>query len=254
MGINYFLNTKSTIMEGMEVVMLRIEDVSYIYENSKKEALDSISFELNRGQVVGLVGHNGAGKSTLLECISGLKTPTNGKVTIDNKDFTISYVPNDLYLYNMLTIKETLFFIGKLHSLSNFEIDQIINPLIKLFSLSSKEHEYMKDLSFGMKQQVALIIGVLSNPTYFLLDEPMTGYDAISTKNTKDYLKNLAKEMNMGILLSSHRLDIIEDICDKIIILGTGKLVYEGTVSHLKNDSSFEEALISVTGDHNENT
>ncbi|WP_018665028.1 ABC transporter ATP-binding protein [Heyndrickxia acidiproducens] len=236
-------------MERLEMVMLEIREISYTYDNAKKAALQSISFELDRGEIVGLVGHNGAGKSTLLECISGLKWPQSGKIIINEKEYGISFVPNDLFLYNMLTIKETLYFIGSLHSLSRIEIDKVIKPLLRLFSLNSKENDYMKDLSYGMKQQVALIIGILSKPTYFLLDEPMNGFDALSTKKTKDYLTSLAKEKEIGILLSSHRLDIIEDICDRVVILNTGRLVYEGTVSQLKNNQTFEDALISVSGD-----
>lgn len=253
MGIDYIPYTKGPIMEGMEIIMLRIDNVSYVYGNNNTKALKTISFNLNRGEIIGLVGHNGAGKTTLLECISGIKVPTSGEISLNNDGVTISYVPNDLFLYNMLTIKETLYFIGRLHLLSNSEIDEIINPLLKLFSLSSKEDEYMKDLSYGMKQQVALIIGILSKPTFFLLDEPMTGFDALSTRKTKDYFNELAKEMNIGILLSSHRLDIIEDICDKVVILNRGKAIYEGTVSNLKDASSFESALIDVIGDDNEN-
>lgn len=219
MGIASVLDFKSTIVERMEMVMLIVNEISYTYENTRKAALQSISFELGKGEIIGLIGHNGAGKTTLLECISGLKKPKEGTILINEEDSAVSFVPNDLFLYNMLTIKETLYFIGRLHSLSPQEIDEIIMPLIELFSLSSKIDSYMKDLSFGMKQQVALITGILSKPGYLLLDEPMTGFDPLSTKKTKDYLKKLAKEKNTGILLSSHRLDIIEDICDKVVIL-----------------------------------
>lgn len=237
-------------MERLENVMLSLENVTYRYENSITDAIHSVSFNLKKGEIIGLLGHNGAGKSTLLECISRLKVPASGDIATDDaENSAISFVPNDLYLYNMLTVKETLHFVGGLHSLTSEEINNIITPLMQAFSLMEKENEYMKNLSYGMKQQVALIIGILPSPNYLLLDEPMNGFDAITTKKTKEFLIGYSRENNVGIILSSHRLDIVEDICDKVVVINKGQLLYIGSVEHLKNNLSFEEALLSVTGD-----
>ncbi|HDT6578603.1 TPA: ABC transporter ATP-binding protein [Bacillus cereus] len=230
--------------------MIVVKDLIYQYESTEMDTLKSISLSLKEGEIIGLLGHNGAGKTTLLECLSGIRKIKSGDIHIDNIDANpyknISYIPNDLYLYNMLTIQETLIFMGRLYSLSTKDILGKVEPLLKLFSLEEKRNEYIKNLSYGMKQKVALILGIIDSPKYVLLDEPMNGYDALSTKTTKDFLLNYSKNNSAGILLSSHRLDIVEDICDRVYVINQGNVIFEGLVSTLKNDRSFEEALIGI--------
>lgn len=230
--------------------MIVVKDLIYQYESTEMDTLKSISLSLKEGEIIGLLGHNGAGKTTLLECLSGIRKIKSGDIHIDNIDDNpyknISYIPNDLYLYNMLTIQETLIFMGRLYSLSTKDILRKVEPLLKLFSLEEKRNEYIKNLSYGMKQKVALILGIIDSPKYVLLDEPMNGYDALSTKTTKDFLLNYSKNNSAGILLSSHRLDIVEDICDRVYVINQGNVIFEGLVSTLKNDRSFEEALIGI--------
>ncbi|MEK4678179.1 MULTISPECIES: ABC transporter ATP-binding protein [Bacillus] len=230
--------------------MIVVKDLIYQYESTEMDTLKSISLSLKEGEIIGLLGHNGAGKTTLLECLSGIRKIKSGDIHIDNIDDNsyknISYIPNDLYLYNMLTIQETLIFMGRLYSLSTKDILRKVEPLLKLFSLEEKRNEYIKNLSYGMKQKVALILGIIDSPKYVLLDEPMNGYDALSTKTTKDFLLNYSRNNSAGILLSSHRLDIVEDICDRVYVINQGNVIFEGLVSTLKNDRSFEEALIGI--------
>lgn len=237
-------------MERMENQMIVVKDLICKYENTETDTLKSISLSLKEGEIIGLLGHNGAGKTTLLECLSGIRQVTSGDINIDNTDNNkyknVSYIPNDLYLYNMLTIQETLIFMGRLYSMSTKEIVEKVEPLLKLFSLENKQNEYIKNLSYGMKQKVALILGILDSPKYLLLDEPMNGYDALSTKTTKDFLVNFSKRNSAGVLLSSHRLDIVEDICDRVYVINQGNVIFEGLVSTLKNDRSFEDALIGI--------
>ncbi|AQZ47244.1 hypothetical protein B7C51_13475 [Paenibacillus larvae subsp. pulvifaciens] len=244
---------KNTCMERLENKMICVEKASFQYENSVSKAVNSVSFSLREGEVLGLLGHNGAGKSTLLECLSGLRKLTGGNMTADHLPVDqykkTSFIPNDLYLYNLLTVEETFLYIGRLHSLSYDQIWKIADPLIQMFSLQEKRKEYVKHLSFGMKQKVALILGILDSPRYLLLDEPMTGYDPLSTKTTKEFLLHLAKEQKTGILLSSHRLDIVEDLCDRVLVIHQGVLVFDGSISSLKHDRSFEEALLSLVQD-----
>ncbi|WP_327194577.1 ABC transporter ATP-binding protein [Paenibacillus larvae] len=252
---NYYF--KNTCMERLENKMICVEKVSFQYENCISKAVDSLSFSLREGEILGLLGHNGAGKSTLLECLSGLRKPTEGQITADqipvDQYKKISFIPNDLYLYNLLTVEETFLYIGRLHSLSYDQIREIADPLMEMFSLQDKRKEYVKHLSFGMKQKVALILGILDSPRYLLLDEPMTGYDPLSTKTTKEFLLHLAGEQRTGILLSSHRLDIVEDLCDRVLVIHQGVLLFDGSISSLKHDRSFEEALVSLMqGDEHE--
>ncbi|MFB1052278.1 ABC transporter ATP-binding protein [Paraliobacillus sp. JSM ZJ581] len=230
--------------------MITAKNISYTYENTENKALNSLSFSIEQGEIVGLLGHNGAGKTTLLECLCGLREVTEGNIFTDNKkeklSKKISYVPTDLYLYNMLTVEETILFIGKIYSLSNQRIMDKALPLINQFSLYEKLTEYVKNISFGMKQQLALILGILNSPRYLLLDEPMNGYDALTTNNTKKFLKQYVNNQKAGVLISSHRLDIIEDICDRVIVINNGILIYQGSIPNLKNENSLEDALISI--------
>lgn len=243
------------MVERLEGIMKRLslEDVSIKYPGSTDFAVQNINFSLEKGEIVGLLGHNGAGKTTTLECLAGLIQPTEGirKNGLEKTNGKIIYIPADMYMYNMLTVEETLLFVGRLHGLSKKEILRDRDYLLSTFNLREQQHVYTKNLSFGMKNKLALITGVLANPQVLMLDEPMTGFDALSTRQTKDFLLKFMNDSEKTILLSSHRLDIIEDICQRILVINKGQLVFEGSVSTLKEqqsiNSSLEAALLQLT-------
>jgi len=226
---------------------LSLENVSVQYQGTNKFAIENITFTLNKGEIVGLLGHNGAGKTTTLECLAGLIQPTKGVRKVTEK---LVYVPSDLYLYNMLTVEETLLFVGRLHGMPKKQIIERADFLLEVFDLSEKKHIYTKELSFGMKNKLALITGILPDPQVLLLDEPMTGFDALSTKKTKDFLLQFMSN-DKTILLSSHRLDIVEDICERILVINKGKLIFDGDILTLKEqqnvESNLESALLKLT-------
>jgi ABC-type multidrug transport system ATPase subunit len=243
---------------------IRVHNVTYRYKGAERPAIEQIRFDVDRGEIVGLLGHNGAGKTTLLKCISGLLTPAEGTVNFgegpeDGRGTVqslLGYVPSDIYLYNLLTVEEMVRFTASLHKLDDAKVSERMNGLLAAFQLSEKRHEYIKTLSHGMKQKVALITGVIHHPNALLLDEPMTGYDALSTKETKNFLLRYAQENHAGVLLSSHRLDIVEDICNRVVVIHNGKLVFDGGIRELKQNAfdskTLEEALLRLSADENQ--
>jgi ABC-2 type transport system ATP-binding protein len=196
---------------------------------------------IERGQIVGLVGHNGSGKTTLIKCMAGLLNPQEGKVRVSDRkasdypETLIGYVPETPILYNLLTVNEFIFFMGKLHGLSYKEVLECTTPLMKTMDLEDKADELIKNLSAGMRQKVATIAAFIYRPTVLLLDEPMTAFDAKSTVKMKQLLKDMADKQDMGILLSSHRLDIVESICDRVIVINEGRMVFGGTIQEMKD-------------------
>ncbi|QYR23007.1 ABC transporter ATP-binding protein [Paenibacillus sp. sptzw28] len=247
----------------MAIVMekLRVNNLSYRYKGTDRPAVEQISFTVEEGEVVGLLGHNGAGKTTILKCIAGLLKPGEGEASLGGApskegggaEPSLGYVPSDIYLYNLLTVEEMIRFTAGLHGLPRTACEKRMNELLHVFQLDDKRSEYVKTLSHGMKQKVAMITGVIHHPGLLVLDEPMTGYDALSTKETKTFLLSYAKERKAGVLLSSHRLDIVEDICRRVVVIHAGTMVYSGGIQDLKKQAhasgTLEEALLRISGE-----
>ncbi|MBD2867039.1 ABC transporter ATP-binding protein [Paenibacillus arenilitoris] len=251
--------------------VIDVRNISFQYKGTERPAVEQIRFEVNQGEIVGLLGHNGAGKTTILKCIAGLMQPAAGEITMapapgkdagtNDRTMGISdlgYVPSDFYLYPLLTVEEMIRFTASLHRLEERVVSERMNAMLNAFQLNDKRHQFVKTLSNGMKQKVALITGVIHYPQTLVLDEPMTGYDAVATRETKNFLTRYANEQQAGILLSSHRLDVVEDICERIVVIHQGKAIFNGAISelkHLANDSkTLEEALLRMSTESEEVT
>lgn len=235
---------------------IRVNQMTYRYKGEERPAVEQISFHVGSGEIVGLLGHNGAGKTTVLKCIAGLMRPEEGEAEIgsgagNGTSASLGFVPSDFYLYPLLTVEEIIRFTASLHQLNDRELTGRMNAMLAAFQLEDKRHEFIKTLSHGMKQKVALITGVIHHPQALILDEPMTGYDAVSTRETKNFLIRYAKERGAGILLSSHRMDVVEDICHRVVLIHGGKTVFDGTASDLKkgagDSNTLEEALLRMS-------
>lgn len=240
----------------METI-LTVTNLSKDYKKTK--AIKNISFKLSRGKIVGLIGPNGAGKTTTLKCIMGLLNKTTGTINIMGYDhmeskarLKLAYIPETPELYPMLTVEEHLKFIALAYNLKNWK--EKANLLIQRFQLVEKKNELCKNLSKGMKQKVSISCSLLYNPHILLVDEPMIGLDPKAIKEFKNTFLSLKKE-GKTILLSSHYLDSVESLCDEIIVMKKGKIIFKGTISGLKNsiqaeeDSSLEELFLQVTKD-----
>lgn len=237
--------------------MLKVEGLTKKYRNVV--AVDGISFSLNQGDIVGLLGPNGAGKSTTIKTIVGLLRKNAGSITIGNypntsreakKKFT--YVPEAPELYDMLTVWEHLQFIAYAYDVANFEVKA--EQLIERYDLWDKKDKLAKELSKGMKQKVSICCGLLPEPDLYLFDEPMIGLDPKSIRETKLIFKELS-EQQKTVLVSTHLLDSIENLCDRVLVMKQGKIIVDMAMEEMKkklgnNESvSLEELFLEVTKD-----
>ena len=197
-------------------------------------ALKRVSVKIRENLTVGIAGANGAGKTTLIKILSGLLSPSIGEVVIggmnytDHSDFlkqNIGIISDESFLYQELTIYENLKFYDNLHL--NFNKKQIrakIDQFARKFNLTDWIDEPVRNLSHGMKQKVELMRILIHHPSILFLDEPFTGLDVNATKILIDFLKELKKKENITIVLTTHKIDLLQQICDELIILKRGKL------------------------------
>lgn len=225
----------------------------------KTVAVKNVSFKLDEGQIICLIGPNGAGKTTTLKCITGLLNKTAGDIKIMGINYSddkarekIAYIPESPDLYPMLTVWEHLKFIALAYNLKNWE--DRAKSYIECFDLVEKKDELCKNLSKGMKQKVSVSCALLHSPQIFLIDEPMIGLDPRAIREFKNILLSL-KDDGKTILLSTHLLDTAEDLCDGVIVMKKGEIIFSGTQEELKKSmsagegSSLEELFLEVTED-----
>ena len=224
-----------------------------------QEALRDFSLEVSPGEIVALVGPNGAGKTTALKLLVGLLTPTAGEAWLGDSHVirqaleakrVLAFVPDQPFLYDQLTVAETLGFIGGMYQLDPSTVRQHAEALIQLFGLTDQVTRRVGQLSYGMKSRLALIAGLLHEPKAFILDEPFFGLDPQTLRLTKQLLRECAAQ-GMAILLSTHQLFIVEDIAHRIVILSHGRVAALGTWSQLKQlhgGTSLEDVFFQLTG------
>lgn len=204
--------------------MLNITSLSKAYGN--REILRSISFTINTGEIIGLVGENGAGKSTLLNMLATLSKPTNGTISLQSIPFDknikkvrrmIGFVPQEIAIWEEFTVQENMLFFEKLSPVkkTNEELHQLCLNM-KL----DKWKEPVKSLSGGMKRKLNLAISLIHDPNVLLLDEPTVGIDLKSKNDISAYLKELADEKGTMILFTSHDIDELRNLCDRILCIG----------------------------------
>jgi ABC-2 type transport system ATP-binding protein len=208
----------------------------------KKIAVDSISFTVNIGEIYGLIGPNGAGKTTTLRIIATLLTPTAGSVVVDGIDVTknplevrrrISYLPEEAGAYPYMTGEEYLVFISKLYDPENYK--DIAVEAEELSGLGDALKEKIKTYSKGMKRRLQLARSLAVKPRLAILDEPTSGIDVLYSLEIREQIRRYAKQHGITILLSSHNMLEVEDLCDRVAIIYNGKIIAEGTVKEIIN-------------------
>jgi ABC-2 type transport system ATP-binding protein len=208
----------------------------------KKIAVDSISFTVNIGEIYGLIGPNGAGKTTTLRIIATLLTPTAGSVVVDGIDVTknplevrrrISYLPEEAGAYPYMTGEEYLVFISKLYDPENYK--DIAVEAEELSGLGDALKEKIKTYSKGMKRRLQLARSLAVKPRLAILDEPTSGVDVLYSLEIREQIRRYAKQHGITILLSSHNMLEVEDLCDRVAIIYNGKIIAEGTVKEIIN-------------------
>lgn len=225
----------------------------------KQNAVNDISFELQGGEVVGLLGPNGAGKSTTMKCIVGLLRKTSGEISLGGHDHLsveakrlFSYIPETPYVYDLLTVREHLQFIAQAYDVSNWKGKA--DDLLDLFELDDKADKLGRDLSKGMRQKVSICCALLPDPQVLFFDEPMIGLDPKAIKNTRQVFREL-KNQGKTILVSTHLIDSVESIADRVMILKEGNIISNDTIFNLKQQAlhgegtSLEDLFLELTKD-----
>ena len=210
----------------------------------RREALRAVSFSVRRGEVVGLLGHNGAGKSTTLRLIATILTPTEGRIEVLDPDVEITpdarhfkqrlgYLPDEPFLYPFLTGLEMLRFTASLYDVPHDAAEDRIRHYAAILEISESAKQLVSTLSRGTRRKVSLACALLHSPLYLLLDEPTESLDPVAIRVLKEIVSDY-KRSNRAVLLSTHHLELAEALCDRVVILHRGVVVFHGTLGGLR--------------------
>jgi ABC-2 type transport system ATP-binding protein len=224
-------------------------------------AVDDFTFAAAGGEIIGLIGPNGAGKTTTLRTLAGILRPTSGRVTIDDHDIVsdsiaakrrLAFMPDEPHLFEYLTVEEHLRLVARLYSVEDFE--RRARTLIGELELTGKERSLPGELSRGMRQKVVIACGLVRDATTLLFDEPLTGLDPVGIHRMRETIVARGRA-GACVLVSSHLLHMVEEICTRVIIMDHGRKVADGTVAELASradlaaaGSSLEQIFLRVTG------
>lgn len=237
--------------------MIKLENVTKKYGNFV--AVNNISFEIKEGEIVGFLGKNGAGKTTTMNMITGYIEPTNGKVQIDGYDMNkkakkakkqLGYMPEGVPLYNDLTVKEFISYMADLKGVKRQNKKEEIKRVIEETGLNDVQNSLNRHLSRGYKQRVSMAGALVGNPKVLILDEPTVGLDPEQVKQIRELIKSLRK--NHTVLLSSHILSEVSQICEKVIIIDKGNIIAVDSPKNLENKVNGNNVL-TVTVEDKEN-
>ena len=227
--------------------ILEIKDVIKEYEN--KKALDSISLNINEGRIFGLLGPNGAGKTTLIRIINQITAPDKGEILFSGERFkrdhiqNIGYLPEERGLYKSMKVGEQCLYLAQLKGLSKNKAKQKIYHWFKKLDMLDWLNKKVEELSKGMAQKVQFVSTVLHDPKLIILDEPFTGFDPINSEIIKNEII-LLKKSGSTIILSTHRMESVEELCDDIALINSGQCILEGSINEIKNN--FKEHIFEV--------
>jgi ABC-2 type transport system ATP-binding protein len=226
------------------------------------EAVKGVDLEVQPGEIFGFLGPNGAGKTTTIRMLIGLLKPTSGKVFIGGYDLEknpisakslVGFIPDRPYIYEKLTAREFLNFVGGIYGMSEAEIDKRAPALLEFFDLKTWADELAESFSHGMKQRLVYAAALLHEPKVVIVDEPMVGMDPKGAKLLKDAFRNFAHKEGKTIFMSTHTLEVAEEVCDRIAIIMHGLIIAQGTMAELRNqarskDANLEDIFLKLTG------
>ena len=236
--------------------LIEVKDVVKKFGNV--EALRGVSLYVGKGEIVGLLGPNASGKTTLLKLIMGFMKPDGGQVRVLGRDpfedpsvrAEVGYVPEEVLLYDSLTVREFLYFLGRMRKMDPGKYMDRARVLTTVFEMEDKLECLIGSLSRGDRQRLAIISALLHEPTVLVLDEPIMGLDPVAARVFKEIAVGM-KEKGKGILMSTHVLELAEALCDRIYLLHEGRIVAEGDVGAVRKalgeDKSLEDVFIELT-------
>jgi len=223
-------------------------------------ALDNLSFGVGEGRIYGLIGPNGAGKTTTLRIISTLILPTQGSARVFGRDIVreasevrklITYLPEEAGAYKNLSGYEYLQFMGRFNSQNGADLKQMVEEAAKISGLGDRLKDRVKGYSKGMKRRLLVARALMNKPKLAILDEPTSGLDILHAYHVREIIKQYAKEHMVTVLLSSHNMLEVEQLCDQVALINKGKIIVEGTPSELKSKhkaANLEEVFVEVAG------
>jgi ABC-2 type transport system ATP-binding protein len=237
--------------------MIRVTEFSKLYGDHR--AVEGLSFEVHPGEIVGLLGPNGAGKTTTMKAICGMIPPTSGSLVVAGHDIrldpvrakrALAYVPDDPHLFESLTVFEHLEFTAAVYGVKDFKAKA--EPLLATLELAEKRDALTSELSRGMRQKVAIACAFLHDPAALMLDEPLTGLDPRGIRTMKQSLRDRAAA-GAAVVISSHLLALVEDLCTHLLIIHKGRKLFAGEVAAARTafasaaDASLEEVFFNAT-------
>ena len=239
--------------------MLKIESLTKKYGDFT--AVSDVSLEIPAGQIFGFLGPNGAGKTTTMKMICGIVRPTQGRILVDGCDVSthplevksrLGYVPDRPHLYERLTAEEDMYFIAGLFQIPEEKGRRRTDELLEQFGLGHVQKHLIESFSHGMKQRLVMASVFLHEPKLMIVDEPMVGLDPRGARLLKDVLRQQAQERGLAILLSTHTLEVADEVCDQVAVIRHGRLIAQGTPSQLREQTGqegrrLEEVFLQLT-------
>lgn len=235
--------------------MLKIENLTKKYGD--KSAIDNLNLEVQDGEIFGFIGHNGAGKTTTIKCMVGILEFDNGNIYINGNSIKdeplkckkdIAYIPDNPDIYENLTGFSYLNFVADIFEIDKKTREERINKYAEAFEIKNELQDLISSYSHGMKQKLVIISALIHAPKLLILDEPFVGLDPKASFTLKEIMKEMTKE-GAAIFFSSHVLEVVEKLCDKIGIIKEGKLITYGTVEEVKGNESLEEVFLELIKD-----
>ncbi|MFN6038747.1 MAG: ATP-binding cassette domain-containing protein, partial [Bacteroidota bacterium] len=226
---------------------IKVENISKIY--GKQKALKNVSFEVNSGEIVGFLGPNGAGKSTMMKILTCYLPQSSGKASVCNFDVEkesmevkkcVGYLPEHNPLYLEMYVKEYLAFVGGLHGLK--KINERVKEMISLTGLEIEQKKKIGALSKGYRQRVGLAQALIHDPKVLIMDEPTTGLDPNQLEEIRGLIKSVGKEKT--VLLSTHIMQEVEAVCDRILIINHGEITADGKINELKKNNEKQNFIV----------
>lgn len=236
--------------------MLTIKNLNKKYKGSDRFSVKNLSLSINDGEIFGFVGKNGAGKSTTIKCMTGIIPFESGEICVCGHDIkkdpigakmNIGYVPDDHAVYDNLTGKEYVVFMGNVYGVDKETLQKRIQTFAQLFSMTKYMDKQIRSYSHGMKQKICIIAALIHNPKFWVLDEPLMGLDPQSMAEIKSYMLEHKRQGNT-VFFSSHNIDMVEKLCDRVGIMHNGQLLEVIDLKAFsKTKKSLEEYFLNLT-------